>query len=190
MNRESREDKVMKREFDTETQSLMEHLLKGRNTAYSRARSEEEILERCLCTEKSHASCFLNNGRKERLVAYVRANTQAALDAKIEHIKTYCLNHGYQILEIFADVSDHPSFGFKAALDALESVDGLISIDLNQFVSNHGDRLRELRPLIHHFFCYGGKHLITIDDGIDTGTQVGQQNAIELISQTSAGFET
>lgn len=180
----------MKREFDTETQSLMEHLLKGRTAHYSRGRSEGEILERCLCTEKDNACSYLNTGRKERLVAYVRAGEQAAIDAKINIINSYCQNHSYQLSEIFADVSDHPSFGFKSALDALESADGLISIDLNQFVSNHGDRIRELRPLIHHFFCYGGKHLITIEDGIDTGTELGQQNAIELISQTRSGFET
>jgi len=90
---------------------------------------------------------------------------------------------------VFSDVCDHPSFGFKAAIDALENADGLISVDLNQFASSHGDRVRELRPLIHHFFCLGGKHLITINDGVDTSTHAGQQNAMDSICTTKGGFE-
>ncbi len=177
---------------DNEQRPLMEHFFKGKQVHSPRISHHGDIIDRCMCTEKGNslASYYLNRARKEKLVAYVRVPHEEQIDEKVELIRQYCIDNGYQIIEVFSDVDDHPSFGFKAALDALENCDGLISLDLNQFVATKGDRIRELRPLIHHFFCRGGKHLITIAEGLDTGTEIGQQNAIELVSQTKGGFET
>lgn len=179
-------------QFEAEKHNLMEHFFKDKHVHSPQVNPRGDLLDRCLCTEKSNSitSYYLNRSRKEKLVVYVRVVEESLLEENVELIKTYCQELGYQIAEIFTDVSDHPSFGFKAALDAMENADGLISVDLNQFVSSHGDRIRELRPLIHHFFCRGGKHLITINDGIDTGTEIGQQNAIDIISETKVGFDT
>lgn len=175
-----------------EHHSLMEHFFHDKHVHSPRIERHGDVLDRCMCTEKKNsiASYYLNRSRKEHLVVYVRVSDETMIDEKVSLIRDYCKEFGYQIADIFTDVADHPSFGFKAALDAMENADGLITVDLNQFVSVNGDRIRELRPLIHHFFCRGGKHLITINDGIDTGTELGQQNAIDLVSDTRVGFET
>ncbi len=177
---------------ENEQRPLMEHFFKGKHVHSPRVSHHGDIMDRCMCTEKTNslASYYLNRERKERLIAYVRVPHEEQIDEKVETIRQYCVDNGYKISEIFSDVGDHPSFGFQAALDALENADGLISLDLNQFVATKADRIRELRPLIHHFFCRGGKHLITIAEGLDTGTELGQQNAIDLVSETKVGFET
>ncbi len=177
---------------DDEPRPLMETFFKDKHVHSPRVGHHGDLIDRCAgtCKGNSLASYYLNRNRREKLVVYVRVSYENDVDEKVELIREYCLDNNFQIADIFTDIGDHPSFGFKAALDAMENADGLISVDLNQFVSSGGDRVRELRPLIHHFFCAGGKHLITIADGIDTGTHFGQQNAIELMADTRAGFGT
>lgn len=177
---------------EPEQHTLMEHFFRDKQTHSPRVNPHGDLIDRCMCTDKGNsiASYYLNRSRREKLVVYVRVNSEIEVEENVELIKEYCSENGYQITDIFTDVADHPSFGFKAAIEAMENADGLITVDLNQFVSLHGDRMRELRPLIHHFFCHGGKHLITINDGIDTGTELGQRNAIDLFSESKVGFET
>jgi hypothetical protein len=151
---------------------------------------------------KEHrAKCVCDNAPKpaftrtpmdsgETLVAYIRASKRSDLPEYLREIERYCQKNSYQIAHVFTDVGDRPSFGLQAAFDALENADGLISCNMNMFVKQDGDRIRELRPFIHHFFCLREKHLITVTDGIDTGSSFGQENAIALMSQTKAGFET
>lgn len=176
---------------DNEARPLMEHFFKDKHVHSPRIGHYDDLIVRCLCTSKGNslATYYLNRNRKEKLVVYVRTNHEEDVYEKVEEIKDYCSENGYQIADVFSDVGDHPSFGFRAALDAMENCDGLITVDLNQFVGAKSDRIRELRPLIHHFFCGGGKHLITIAEGIDTGTQLGQQNAMQLVSETKVGFD-
>jgi hypothetical protein len=184
--------KTMNALDDQEQRPLMEHFFKEKRPHSPRISHQGDILNRCLCTEKSNSisNYYVNRNRKERLVVYIRVLKEEDLEEKLELIREYCADNGYQIYDTFSDVSDHPSFGFRAALDEMENADGLISVDLGQFVGSKQDRIRELRPLIHHFFCTGGKHLITVEDGIDTGTELGQQNAIALVSESKVGFET
>jgi hypothetical protein len=172
--------------------SLMEHFFKDKHVQAPRMARQGDIIDKCICKEKesSIASYYLNRNRKEKLVAYVRASQEEDLANRLESVEKYCLDNGYQIVEVFTDISDHPSYGFKAAFEAMKHADGLISFDLDQFVGLHADRIRELRPFMHHFFCLGGKHLITVSDGIDTGTMEGQENAIALITETHEGFNT
>lgn len=180
----------MSNERESTTHSLMDHLFKNRYV--HSPNPVESHRSSCMCTEndKSIAGSLLNRSGREKLIAYIRVLTNDEVTDKLELIQAYCLKNGYKITDVFTDICDHPSFGFKAALDAMEHTDGLISFDLNMFVREDGDRMRELRPFIHHFFCIGGKHLITIADGIDTGTLQGQESAIEAISQVKDGFET
>lgn len=177
---------------EREDGTLMEHFFKDKRPHSPRLSRQGDIIDRCLCSEKNNSisNYYVNRSRKEKLVVYIRVPSEELLDEKLQLIKAYCADNGYQVHDIFSDVGDHPSFGFKAALDEMENADGLITVDLNQFVGSKSDRIRELRPLIHHFFCGGGKHLITVEDGIDTGTKLGQQNAIALISESKVGFET
>lgn len=177
---------------EQEAHPLMQHFFQTRQVHLPRMSHRDDPIDRCLCSEKSHAlsNYYLNRNRREKLVAYIRAQNENDQAAKLDAIKAYCTDNGYQLVDIFSDISEHPSFGFKAAMEGLENADGLISFDANQFIAKNADPLRELRPLIHHFFCGGGKHLITIADGIDTGTELGQQAAIELVSSNKIGFNT
>ncbi len=131
-----------------ENRPLMEHFFKDKRVHSPRISHHGDLIDRCMCTEKENslASYHLNRGRRENLVAYLRVPNAEQIDEKVESIRQYCLDNSYRIIEIFSDVGDHPSFGFKAALDAMENADGLIALDLNQFVATRGDRIRELRP--------------------------------------------
>lgn len=173
---------------DNNNHSLMATFFETRKTYDPYPREHKAT---CLCetsTKPAHARNPLANG--ESLIAYIRAPRQSDVQEHLDDIERYCKKNSYQIAHVFTDIGDHPSFGLQAAFDGLENADGLISCNMNMFVKQDGDRIRELRPFIHHFFCLREKHLITITDGIDTGSSFGQENAIALINQTKAGFET
>ncbi|HEY9732545.1 MAG TPA: recombinase family protein [Drouetiella sp.] len=144
----------------------------------------------CLCVNAPKADWYRGKPKGESLIAYVRAAKDADVEGYIKEINRYCQEHSYKIADVFTDVGDQPSFGLQAAFDALEHADGLISCEMNMFIKHNADRIRELRPFIHHFFCLRDKHLITIVDGIDTGSSFGQENAIQMICETKAGFDT
>lgn len=65
---------------------------------------------------------------------------------------------------------------------------GLIALNLQTFVENSEDRLRDLRPFVHHFFCSGSKDLITIEEGINTATPQGQMAADSAVSSSKDAF--
>lgn len=120
---------------------------------------------------------------RTNLIAYIRPGNDN-IDAlrQLQVIEGYCASHGYRLEKVFED-EDKPSVGLASALEALRGADGLIAVDLDRFVQHEGDKTRDLRPLIHEFFSLGSKHLITIKEGIDTGSPSGQASAIELINQ-------
>lgn len=136
----------------------------------------------CHCV-KPYVRLFLNQRRKQNLIGYVRALNAEAAAEKVALLKQFCSESGYNLLQIKVEIGSRPSFELAAALDSLAEADGLIATDLSQFFPPTPDRLRELKPFVHHFFCTNSKHLITIDDGIDTGTIVGQETALELIAK-------
>lgn len=178
----------MKNHEEKQNESLMSTLLKNReiyspNSMYAP--------NKCLCGNDFGSTAQKRKEPKgERLVAYIRATNEVDIEKFLLEIQKYCTEHSYQIVQIFTDLTDHPSFGLQAALTALENADGLISCDINMFVNQQADRVRELRPFIHQFFCLDAKHLITIVDGIDTGTVLGQENAITLMCESKDGFYT
>jgi hypothetical protein len=117
------------------------------------------------------------------LVGYIRYTSDPWDSGRqLERLQDYCARHGYRIEKAFED-QGKPSLGLARALEALDQADGIIAVDLDRFVEHEGDKTRDLRPLIHEFLCLGNKHLITIKEGIDTGSAAGQQAAIELINQ-------
>lgn len=175
-------------ENDNDNYSLMSTIFDTRTT-YEAFPKEPD--SRCICEpseNKFEVNCHAP--KKEKLIAYIRAVREQDLEPHLREILQYCERRGYRVAQVFTDVGDHPSFGLQAAFSALDNSDGLISGDVNMFIKQGGDKIRELRPFIHHFFCLRQKHLITICDGIDTGTSMGQENAIALICQPKAGFET
>lgn len=117
-----------------------------------------------------------------KYVGYVRAQNEVALEEQYERIRQFAKEHNIDLQEMYCDIG-LPQGGLSHALEALETKDGLIACDLQRFVTRRDDRLRDLRPLLHHFCCRGAKHLMTIDEGIDTGTAEGQRVALEIFNQ-------
>jgi hypothetical protein len=97
-------------------------------------------------------------------------------------ISDYCHDNEYYVKATFVD-QGKPSVGLKDAMKAVDDADGLIAADLNRFVEHSSDRFRDLRPFVHHFFCHAAKHLITVEEGVDTGSCAGQANVVELMNQ-------
>lgn len=118
------------------------------------------------------------------LVGYTRSDLDGiGADEQLKRLQNFCSKHGYRIKKVFADIGK-PSFGLQAALEALDDADGLIVFNLNRLVEHSKDRLRDLRPLIRCHFFDPAKHLITIEDGIDTSSPTGQASLIELINRS------
>lgn len=133
-------------------------------------------------------SNLLSKPRPVSLVAYIR-ETEGARTAQEQSslIAAYCDEHGYRVLHTFMD-HGKPSSGLQQALQEAERTDGLIASDLNRFVEHPDDRLRDLRPFIHHFFCHTAKHLVAVEEGIDTAFPIGQLRAMDLIKQSKEEY--
>ncbi len=173
---------------DNNDHSLMSSLSDQNSTYSPHGRKKKPS---CFCnTARSLRDQYHGKPKSESLVAYIRASKHSDIPKYRQEIEDYCKQHSYKITEVCIDEGDQPSFGLQEAFDALQHADGLISCQIGMFIKAHGDRTRELRPFIHHFFCMRDKHLITIMDGIDTGSSFGQENAINLICETKLGFET
>lgn len=172
---------------DNNEHSLMSTILANRRNQGTHGRVQPA---KCVCNTGSLTDVFFGKPKGQSLIAYIRSTNQKHIDRHWQQIDQYCQNHTYNVVHLFTDIGDRPSFGLQSAFDALEVVDGLISCEMTMFIKDNSDRIRELRPFIHHFFCLHEKHLITILDGIDTGNSFGQENAIEMMYQTKSGFDT
>lgn len=173
---------------DNTDRSLLATILANSKSYRPQGRAQSA---KCICNSSgSLADLFFGKPKTETLIAYIRSPNQDHVNDHWAEIARYCKSRSYNVVHLFTDIGDRPSFGLQSAFDALEIVDGLISCDMTMFIKDNSDRIRELRPFIHHFFCLNEKHLITIFDGIDTSTSFGQENAIELMCQTKLGFET
>lgn len=120
--------------------------------------------------------------RNHKVVAYVRACDEMGVDEQFVEIEKYAKEHHLSVLETFCDVGA-PMSGLSHALEELEIADGLIVCNLDRLVAHPNDRLRDLRPILHRFCSHEGKHLISIEEGVDTSTPAGQRNALELINE-------
>ncbi len=126
--------------------------------------------------------------QKTSVIGYMRlGGSRLSKDEQLRIIEYYCEEHDLELSNVFSD-HDKPSYGLQEALREIENHDALIAVDLNSFVEHDQDRIRDLRPFIHHFFCRRNKHLIAIQEGIDTGTPAGQLAAIDLASQVKESF--
>ena len=124
------------------------------------------------------------------LIAYVRVDEDVlSEEEQTNAINDYCLRHGFIVAATFVDTGK-PSAGLQQALQHMMENHGLIAANLQSFVENNEDRLRDLRPFVHHFFCSGNKRLITVEEGIDTSSPSGQNAADEAMDSTHAGFNT
>jgi DNA invertase Pin-like site-specific DNA recombinase len=121
-------------------------------------------------------------GRNTRLVSYVRPCPDKTLDQQRREIDAYCREHGYHVITEYVD-QHAPGPALHEALEHLNTVDGVIASDLNRFVEHPTNRGRDLRPLLHHFLTHRTKHLLVVEEGIDTSTAGGQMAAVEAINQ-------
>jgi hypothetical protein len=120
--------------------------------------------------------------RQRGLVAYLRTTGDGIdISEQKKLIDEFCQGKDYYIAATFCE-HGKPGPALRDAMQACGDADGLIAIDLNRFVEKPMDRLRELRPFVHHFFCQSSKHLIAIEEGIDTGSTLGQANAITVLN--------
>jgi hypothetical protein len=138
---------------------------------------------RCQCAKPCPNKISLFDKMHHRgalnLIAYVRACKTEAAQEQLQKIQQFCADRGHRIVQIFDHDTMTPERGLREAPDALDSADGMIVCDLTRLVKHHDDPLRELGPLIHHYFFHEPKHLISID----TATLEGQQQLVEVMKQ-------
>lgn len=158
-------------------------------TGFVDGRSLDQSLSqgRCHCQSFKTAWALAKRNRDTvphptRLTAYLRIDGGPDKTQQYIEIKRFCDEHGFEIGEVFEDYG-LPALGMHDALDSLDHSDGIIASDLNRFVEHENDRMRDLKPLLHRFFCSGGKHLIAVEEGIDTANPEGQKAAVEFMSQ-------
>jgi DNA invertase Pin-like site-specific DNA recombinase len=120
--------------------------------------------------------------KNTRLIAYLRPGQNKTICQQRAEITTFCDEHGYCVTAEFMD-EHKPGPGLQEALQHLQNVDGIIASDLNRFVEHDSYRARDLRPLLHHFLSNRAKHLLVIEEGIDTSTAAGQLAVMESINQ-------
>jgi DNA-binding LacI/PurR family transcriptional regulator len=128
------------------------------------------------------------SGHKGTLVGYVRTTgDECSIEPQLKQIEDYCQEHGFKLLRV---LHDHgiPGRGLQEALNSLDECGGIITTDLQKLTDFHQNHLREVRPLVHHFLSHTDKHLISINEGIDTRSAAGQMAAIELISDMKREF--
>lgn len=150
------------------------------------AESLRESLAHCRCNNLHnhwiHGS-KQKPAHRARLTAYVRVDGyRPSSEQQIQLIKTFCDQHQYELVNIFQERGREPGRALNEALNSLESADGIVAVDLERFVHNHKDRLRDLKPFIHNFFCHTERYLLTVSEGIDTSTAAGQTSAVEFFS--------
>jgi DNA invertase Pin-like site-specific DNA recombinase len=121
--------------------------------------------------------------KNSRFIAYLRPDAHRPLSQQRSEISRFCSEHGYNIVREYVDTEVTPGPVLQEALDHMQLVDGIVVSDLNRFVTHDSNRARDLRPLMKRFLVERSKHLIVIEEGIDTSTAVGQTIAAETINQ-------
>jgi hypothetical protein len=120
--------------------------------------------------------------RPATVSVYLRPHaTRDNIEVQMAEIEDYCHRHGYRIAHVFKDLG-LPGMGLQEVLARLDEADGLVVIGLDCFVEHSSDRLRDLRPLLRHFLNYAHKHLIAVNEGIDSSTVFGQESIMDLMS--------
>lgn len=117
-----------------------------------------------------------------RLIGYVRLGD--SLTSEVEQmnaIRDYCRANKHRVVAMFTDPGRR-ALGFAQAIEGLKRADGLITYDVMRLVENSGDSLRELRPLVETVFMHGHKKLITIAEGFENITPIGQENIMAMLS--------
>jgi hypothetical protein len=139
-------------------------------------------------SSRNNVGGFTHPRLHKSVIAYLRVGgTHLCREDQVKMIESYCALHQLNLAQVFCD-KGKPSYGLQEALQELKNHDALVAVNLDSFVEHEDDKMRDLRPFIHHFFCNDMKHLITIQEGVDTGTAAGQRVALEMSSQIKDSF--
>lgn len=165
---------------------VVENMVHQRTSAESEAHSEQTARLRAMQQYNSQRtmsgpqpsvsrSLGQRLGRKVRLVAYTKCGGEAnPANAQLEAIHRYCLLHDYEIAYHMSWDENFPMMALNTALDALDFADGLIVSDLDRLIQHQDDPGRDLNPMIQDYFFQNRNYLISVKEGIDTSTIVGQ----------------
>lgn len=135
------------------------------------------------CADPHSVHLLGNQLSHHNVVAYLRAESDVHIIEQQQVLRQFCQKNGYKIVGEFVDRSTRPELGLDNAVKALGNADAIIVSDLERLVTHHEMRWRDLRPLLHQFACEHGKHLISVAEGINTGSPGGQRSLIEIITQ-------
>jgi hypothetical protein len=124
-----------------------------------------------------------------RLVAYARAESSLAAAQQFSQIEDYCRANNFELVDRFSDIGTQPGMGFHQAMQQLSHANGLIAYELERFVHHQHDRLLDLKPLLHQFFCSGSRFLVTVKEGVNTQSAAGQKAAIEVMDSLKDPLE-
>lgn len=124
-----------------------------------------------------------------RLVAYARAESSLAAAQQFSQIEDYCRANNFELVDKFDDIGTQPGIGLHQAVPQLSHANGLIAYDLKSFVHDQHDRLLDLKPLLHQFFCSGSRFLVTVKEGVNTQSAAGQKAAIEVLDSLKDPLE-
>jgi hypothetical protein len=139
-------------------------------------------------SSRNNVGGFTHPRLHKSVIAYLRVGgTRLCREDQVKIIEDYCALHQLELAQVFSD-RGKPSYGLQEALQELKNHDALVAVNLDSFVEHEDDKVRDLRPFIHHFFCNDMKHLITIAEGVDTGTAAGQRVALSMSSQVKDSF--
>ncbi len=136
------------------------------------------------CPSKPHLYELGHKGKKGlRLVAYIRSASPDMRELQRSKIEDYCEKNGHSIVAVYDWDLSKPSTALHDALQSIDGADGLIVSDLDRIIDHPDDPPRDLFPIFHHYFFHSTKHLISIQEGIDTGSLPGQESFIRYLNR-------
>lgn len=136
------------------------------------------------CPTKPHLYELGHKGKRGlKLVGYIRSIEPDMREAQKQKIEDYCEKNGHSIVAMYDWDLSKPGTALHDALLAIDGADGLIVADLNRIIDHPDDPPRDLFPIFHHYFFHNTKHLISIHEGIDTGTIYGQEAMVNYLNQ-------
>ncbi|MBX9670438.1 MAG: hypothetical protein K2X93_22750 [Candidatus Obscuribacterales bacterium] len=116
------------------------------------------------------------------LVAYVRSGHESSATEQEQEIIKYCKDHNHDIVAVFGKEMDKAA-ALQSALRSMHDADGLITVDMMRLICHVQDPVRDLKNRINNDFFHADKRLITIREGIDTGTIDGQAQVMAFVNR-------
>ncbi len=145
----------------------------------------------CVCTGSRpwFRTAAANFSHPVRLIAYARSESETKCLEQFDRIEDFCNANNFELVGRFRDIASVPGVGLHQAIQQLSHANGIVAVDLDRFVHHHQDRLLDLKPLLHQFFCSGTRFLVTIKEGVNTQSAAGQKAALEVMDSLKDPLE-